>query len=87
MFIFHNDFFVLSVVDEALYYFTVHSNLRVIVLNGLTANSIENLKALRPLADSYTIISDTQNMDKLFKKVIFLAVNISHNNLNIGRHL
>ena len=67
--IFHNGLFVLSVVDEALYFFTAHSKLRVIVLNGLTANSIENLKALRPLADSYTIISDTQNMDRLFKKV------------------
>lgn len=55
--------------DEALYFFAANSKLRVIILNGLTANSIENLKALRPIADSYTIISDTQNMERIFKKV------------------
>ena len=61
--------FVLSVVDEALHFFTAHSELRVIVLNGLTANTIESLRTLRPLANSYTIISDTQNMERIFKKV------------------
>jgi hypothetical protein len=59
---------MLLVVDEALYFFTAYSELRVIVLNGLTANTIENLRTLRPLANSYTIISDTQNMEKIFKK-------------------
>lgn len=59
----------LSVADEALYFFIVKSKLRVILLNGLTAESIESLKMLRPLPDYYSIISDTPNMDKIFKKV------------------
>jgi hypothetical protein len=60
---------MLSVADEALYYFIENSKLRVILLNGLTAGSIENLKNLRPIPDHYSIIADTHNMDKLFKKV------------------
>ena len=62
---------VLSVSDEALHYFIVKSKLRVILLDGLSASTIEGLKKLRPTPDAYSIIADTVNMEKLFKKVTF----------------
>lgn len=62
---------MLSVSDEALHYFIVKSKLRVILLNGLSVSTIEGLKKLRPTPDMYSIIADTVNMDKLFKKVTF----------------
>lgn len=58
--------------DEALHYFIEKSKLRVILLNGLTSSSIEGLRKLRPTPDAYSIIADTPNMDKLFKKVTFV---------------
>lgn len=57
--------------DEALHYFIEKSKLRVILLNGLTSSAIEGLRKLRPTPDAYSIIADTPNMDKLFKRVTF----------------
>lgn len=56
-------------VDEVLHYFIERSTLRIILLNGLTANVIESLKKLRPTPDAYAIIADTQTIEKVFKKV------------------
>jgi hypothetical protein len=63
----------LSVTDEALHYFIENSKLRVILLNGLTSSGIEGLRKLRPTPDAFSIIADTANMDKLFKKVTFFC--------------
>ena len=55
--------------DEGIINFIMQSNLRVMIYEEITVNTIERMKNLRPTPNFYSIIANTDEMEKIFRKV------------------
>lgn len=66
-----------AIADEAFQIFISKSSMRVILLGGLTPETVKRLKALRPAPNSYCIIADTVRMKKLFQIVRLNPIHIN----------